>query len=98
VYLTLTKFGPHSRRGVQVHFNRPREVKQSHVFRILIHIDVVQDLLFYHYPREELIAYGKVPWRDFSWQQGCPDGDLEEEDYHLLNSYCGRDNIPFRHP
>jgi hypothetical protein len=29
-----------------VHFIRPREVKKGHVFKVLIHIDVVEDLLF----------------------------------------------------
>jgi hypothetical protein len=97
MYHTLTKFDPHFGRGVQVHFNKPREVKQSYVFRILIHIDVVGDLMFYHYLRDELLADVKVPWRDFSWQQGRPDGELEEEDLHPPNSFCGRDITPFRH-
>jgi hypothetical protein len=76
-----------------VHFNRPREVKQSHVFRVLIHIDAVEDLLFYHYLREELLADGKVLWRDFSWQQGRPDGELAEEGLH---STCGKHKTPYR--
>lgn len=38
-----------------------RAVKKCHVFKVFIHIDVVEDLLFYHHPREELIAGGKVP-------------------------------------
>jgi hypothetical protein len=52
------------------HFSRPKAVKQSHVFRVLVHIDAVEDLLFYHHPREDLIANGKVPWKDFSWRFG----------------------------
>jgi hypothetical protein len=67
VFLTLTKFEQSSRGNMQVHFVRPRGMKQSHVFRVLIHIDVVEDLLFYHYPRDELLADGKVPWREFAW-------------------------------
>jgi hypothetical protein len=35
------------------------------VFKVLIHLDVVEDLLFYHHPRHELIADGKAPWRKF---------------------------------
>jgi hypothetical protein len=50
-------------------------MKNAHVFKILIHLDVVEDLLFYHYPKE-LLAYGKVSWRDFEWQFGRPDGEL----------------------
>jgi hypothetical protein len=47
-----------------------------------VHIDVVEDLMFYHYPHEKLIADGKVPWRDFNWQLGRTDGDLDEEEIH----------------
>jgi hypothetical protein len=36
----------------QVHFTRPKGMKKAHVFKVLIHLDVVEDLLFYHYPRE----------------------------------------------
>jgi hypothetical protein len=91
VYLSLAQFDPDSARGVQVHFVRPRNVQWSHVFRVLIHIDAVEDLLFYHYPREELIADGKVPWRDFSWQYGRADGELQEEELHPPTRYCGQD-------
>jgi hypothetical protein len=42
-------------------------MRKGHVFKILIHIDVVEDLLFSHYPREELIVDEKIPWRDFVW-------------------------------
>jgi hypothetical protein len=34
---------------------------------VLIHIDAIEDLLFYHYPREELLADGKIPRRGFNW-------------------------------
>jgi hypothetical protein len=50
------------------------------VFKIIIHLDVVEDLMLYHYPRDELIADGKVPWREFSWQYGLPDGDNANDD------------------
>jgi hypothetical protein len=49
-----------------VHFSRPMGVKQSHVFRVLIHIDVMEDLMFYHHPHEELLADRKVPWMEFA--------------------------------
>jgi hypothetical protein len=72
-----------------VHFSRPRSIKHSHVFQVLIHIDVVEDLLFYHYPREELIADGKVMWKEFMWRSGHADGDLEEEELHPPTRNCG---------
>jgi hypothetical protein len=43
------------------------------------------------YPREELLADGKVPWKEFAWQQGRMDGDLEEEELHPPTHYCGRE-------
>jgi hypothetical protein len=71
----------------------------AHVFRILIHIDVVEDLLFYHHPREELVQDGKVPWQEFMWQLGQANGDLEEEDMHPPTRVCGPDLGPLRrHP
>jgi hypothetical protein len=71
----------------------------SNVFKILVHIDAVEDLMFYHYPREELIADGKVPWHDFNWQFGRADGDLDEEELHPPRSICEPDEGRFRrHP
>jgi hypothetical protein len=64
---------------------------------VLIHIDTVEDLLFYHHPREELIEDGKVPWKEFVWRSGHTDGDLEEEELHPLTMNCGQDNLPKRH-
>jgi hypothetical protein len=40
-YLTLTHPEQGGRRNAQTHFNRPRAVRKSHVFRVFIHIDVV---------------------------------------------------------
>jgi hypothetical protein len=79
VFLSLAKYEPEARRSKQVHLSKPREVNHSHVFRVIIHIDAIEDLLFYHYPREELIADSKAPWREFRWQFGRLDGDLDEE-------------------
>jgi hypothetical protein len=62
----MTPFERGQRRHYQGHFIRTRAIKHSHVFLVLIHIDAIEDLLFYHYPREGLIADGKVPWKDFS--------------------------------
>jgi hypothetical protein len=44
---------------------------------------VVEVLLFYHHPHEELMADGKIPWRKFKWQLGHPDGDLIDEEDSL---------------
>jgi hypothetical protein len=81
-----------------VQFSRPRVVKKSHVFKVHIHIDVVEDLLFYHHPREELVADGKVPWKEFAWQSGRADGDLDEDELHPPTRYYGQDRQGQRHP
>ncbi|GJN32815.1 hypothetical protein PR202_gb21346 [Eleusine coracana subsp. coracana] len=78
VYLTLAKHDP--RRNAHIQFSRPRGMNPGHVFKIFIHIDVVEDLMFYHFPREELLADGKVPWRDFTWEFGRADGELTHDD------------------
>jgi hypothetical protein len=64
------------------------------MFKVIIHIDVVEDLMFYHYPREELIANGKVPWRDFTWHFGRSDGKIEEEDFKVLSRACAPTLLP----
>jgi hypothetical protein len=68
--------------------------KNANAFKILIHIEVVEDLLFYHYPREELLADGKVPWREFVWHYGKPDGEVDEEELLLATRYCGPQSEP----
>jgi hypothetical protein len=67
VFLSLAKHDPKLTHDAQVHVTRPRRVKSIHVFKILIHLDAVEDLLFYHFPRDELTADGKIPWREFRW-------------------------------
>jgi hypothetical protein len=89
VFLTLSSFEADARRDAQIHFVRPRGMKHSHIFKILIHIDVVEDLSFYHFPREELLADDRVPWREFAWYPGCPDGEVEEEEFNPPPSFCG---------
>jgi hypothetical protein len=59
VFLSLINKEMDCFRESQVHFVRPRGVRQACVFKILIHTDVVEDLLFYHHPQEEPIADGK---------------------------------------
>jgi hypothetical protein len=91
VFLSLAMHERDPMASAQVHFVRPRSAKWSHVFRILVHINAVEDLLFYHYPREELIVDSKVPWRDFSWQLGRADGELEGEELYPPTRSCGQD-------
>jgi hypothetical protein len=91
VYLSLAKHEVQERNMVQVHRFRPRSIKHAHVFHVLIHIDAVEDLLFYHHPREELVQDGKVPWREFMWQFGRVDGNLDEEDLHPPTRHCEQD-------
>jgi hypothetical protein len=99
VFMSLAKHETDPRRNAQVHIVRPRAALHSNVFKILVHIDVVEDLMFYHYPREELIADDKVPWRDFNWQFGRADGDLDEEELHPPRSICEPDEGRYhRHP
>jgi hypothetical protein len=61
----------------------------AYVLRILIHIDVVEDLLFYHYPREDLLADGKVSWHDFVWQFGRPNGNIDDDEIPPPTPFCG---------
>jgi hypothetical protein len=80
-----------------VHFSEPRGVKQAHVFRVLIHIDAKEDLMFYHHPREELIANGKVPWKEFAWHPGHANGELDEDELHPNLQRCDQDLAFQRH-
>jgi hypothetical protein len=50
VFLIMPQYEQEPRRNDLVHFNQPRAAKQCHVFNILIHIDDVEDLMFYHFP------------------------------------------------
>jgi hypothetical protein len=94
--LVKNEVDPYSRP--QIHFVKHREMKKCHVFKVLIHIDVVEDLYFYHYPRNERIADGKVPWREFSWQYGVPDGEAQDDDLSPLHSACRPDSQLRRDP
>jgi hypothetical protein len=94
VYLTIIKNEDDGLSYSQVHFIWPRGVKKAHVFKILPHIDVVDDLLFYHYPREEMLADGKTPWREFVWKQGRPDGEPSEDGLEPVARSCGFDDRP----
>jgi hypothetical protein len=67
------------------------EMAYTHVFRVLIHIEVVEDLLFYHYSRAELMQDGKIPWREFSWQYGKTDDELYDEELHPPTMGCGQE-------
>jgi hypothetical protein len=90
VFLTLAKYERVFNRSAQVHFSRPREVKHNNTFKVIIHIDAVKDLMLYHSPREELIADGKVPWREFNWHLGKLDGELHEDELFPPTARCGQ--------
>jgi hypothetical protein len=99
IFLSPAKYEPDPRRSAQVHFARPRQALDCHVFKILIHIDAIEDLLFYHYPREELIVDGKILWMDFKWQFGRMDGDVNEEELQPPVRFYDQDwNHTHRHP
>jgi hypothetical protein len=80
VFLSLLKHETGFRGRAQVHLVKPRESQNVHVFKVMIHIDVMEDLMFYHFPRDELLAHGKFPRREFRWQFGKADGELNEEE------------------
>jgi hypothetical protein len=98
VFLTLTEHEANLSRDAQIYFARPRGVKHAHVFKVIIHVDVVEDLLFYHHQRAELIADGKVPWRELEWQYGVPDGDLQEDKSFTPARRCAPISEPRRYP
>jgi hypothetical protein len=50
--------------------------------------------MFYHFLREELVADGKVPWRDFSLQFGRPDGELKDDGDEPPSRFCVPDSEP----
>jgi hypothetical protein len=87
VFLTLTEFEAEQHNN-HLHFVRPRGMQHAHVTKVLIHIDVVEDLAFYHYPCEDLVADGKVPWRDFTWHSRRPDGEIEEDKVNPPTRFC----------
>jgi hypothetical protein len=68
------------------------------VFKVPIHIDVVEDLMFYHYPCEELLVDGKVPRRDFVRKYGVSDGDLPNDDISPMTRVCSPDMDQRWHP
>jgi hypothetical protein len=63
-------------------------MRKGHVFKIFVRIGMVEDLLFYHFPREALISNGKIPWRDFTWQFGRPDGEYDEGEFTPVTIFC----------
>jgi hypothetical protein len=97
VFLTPLQHGIETYGDAQVHFVRPRGAMNAHVLNILIHVDVVEDLLFYHYPHEDLLADGKVPWRDFVWQFGRPDGDNDDDEIPPPTHFYGNPTVQRRY-
>jgi hypothetical protein len=88
VFLTLTEHEASHSADAKIHFIRPRGVKHAHVFKVIIHVDVVEDLIFYHHPRAELIADGKVPWGISSGSTGCLMGPTRTRLHHSCKAMC----------
>jgi hypothetical protein len=80
----------------QLHFSRPRNIKFGQTFKVLIHIDSVEDLMFYHHPPEKLLAQGKTQLREFFWTPGQLDGDMVDEDIRLVERHYRPDRDPRR--
>jgi hypothetical protein len=96
VYMLLGKSEPGLGGVVHVQSFRPREYKNNHVVRVLIHVDTVEDLLFYRYPCGELLADGDTSWKEFRWQLGQLDGDVFEDDLHPTPSIYDQDRKQLR--
>jgi hypothetical protein len=60
MFLTLNDRHADPRLDVHLQFSRQCTVKQGHTFRVLIHIDSIEYLLFYHHSAEQLSAEGIV--------------------------------------
>lgn len=88
VYLSLTNLGNSQKQRTYVSFVRPCNVKGTVTYRVLIHLDYVEDLFFYQHPTDELRAEGRVPFREFVWEYGRADGDFEDEDPVQLPRHC----------
>jgi hypothetical protein len=50
VFVSLSDHDQGGNQAAQIHFVRPKGFKHSHVFKVLIHTDTVEDLAFYHFP------------------------------------------------
>jgi hypothetical protein len=98
VYLTLTDRLGDPNIEAQLHFTRPRNTKRGQVFKVLIHLDSVEDLMFYHQPLDQLRADGQVQLREFRWIPGRPDGDIEDEDDGVVQRYSRPVQEPRRRP
>lgn len=55
---------------------------------MFVHIDYVEDLHFYHYPHDELLAEGKIPLREFHWNYGHMDGELDDDEPPTITYNC----------
>jgi hypothetical protein len=88
VFLTLTdRFGDLN-LDAQLHFSRPRTVKRGCVYKILVHIDSVEDLMFYHHSPKQLRSEGRVQLREFHFVTGRLDDELEQEDEDVIQRHC----------
>jgi hypothetical protein len=87
VYLTLAD--RHADPRLTLKSNSPdlSTMKQDHTFMVLIHMDSIEDLTFYHYPADQLLVEGRVQFKEFHWHPGNPDGAMEE-DIRVVQRYC----------
>jgi hypothetical protein len=87
VYLTLAD--RHADPRLTLKSNSPdlSTMKQDHTFMVLIHMDSIEDLTFYHYPADQLLVEGRVQFKEFRWHPGNPDGAMEE-DIRVVQRYC----------
>jgi hypothetical protein len=98
VYLTLSDRLDDPRLEAQLHFSRPRNIRRGQVFKVLVHIELVEDLHYYHHPPEQLNAESKVQLHELRWCPGRPDGHIEEEVDRPAHRYCRPDSVPCRWP
>jgi hypothetical protein len=71
-------------------------MKQGHTFRLLIHIDSIEDLSFYHRPADQLNAEGRVQLREFCWALGHLDGDMDDDDVRMALRFYRSSDGPIR--
>jgi hypothetical protein len=95
MYLTLADRHADPRLDVHLQF-LPCTMKQGHTFRLLIHIDSIEDLSFYHRPADQLNAEGRVQLREFCWALGHLDGDMDDDDVRMAPRFYRSSDGPIR--
>jgi hypothetical protein len=88
MFITLIDRHADPRLDGHLQFSRPCTIKQGHTFRLLVHIDSIEDHSFYHCPAEQLCAEGRVQFREFRWTPGHLDGDMDADDVRMVPHFC----------